>query len=223
MPTSAAADRVAEKLGIGLYETPTGWKFFGNLLDAGLATICGEESAGTGSNHVREKDGLWAVLLWLNILAARKESAQAIVAAHWADYGRNYYARHDYEGIDTAAREPAGRRPPRPAPVAARHRGRPGSGSRRPTTSPTTTRSTARPPRSRASAILFDGGSRVVFRLSGTGTSGATLRVYIERYEPGPDRLDLETADALADLIAAAEALAGIRERTGRAAPDVIT
>ena len=103
MPTSGAADRVAEKLGIGLYETPTGWKFFGNLLDAGLATICGEESAGTGSNHVREKDGLWAVLLWLNILAARKESAKAIVEAHWREYGRNYYARHDYEGIDTAA------------------------------------------------------------------------------------------------------------------------
>ena len=103
MPTSAAADRVAEKLGIGLYETPTGWKFFGNLLDAGLATICGEESAGTGSNHVREKDGLWAVLLWLNILAARKEPAKAIAEAHWREYGRNYYARHDYEGIDTAA------------------------------------------------------------------------------------------------------------------------
>src|SRR5690606_10114669 len=101
MPTSAAADRVAEKLGIGMYETPTGWKFFGNLLDAGLATICGEESAGTGSDHVREKDGLWAVLLWLNILAARKASVMDIVAAHWAEYGRNYYSRHDYEGVDT--------------------------------------------------------------------------------------------------------------------------
>ena len=150
MPTSAAADRVAEKLGIGLYETPTGWKFFGNLLDAGLATICGEESAGTGSNHVREKDGLWAVLLWLNILAARKESAQAIVTAHWEDYGRNYYARHDYEGIDTAAAnrlvdDLRARLPSLPGTEVA------GSGSRRPTTSPTTTRSTARPPRSRGS------------------------------------------------------------------------
>ena len=216
MPTSAAADRVAEKLGIGLYETPTGWKFFGNLLDAGLATICGEESAGTGSNHVREKDGLWAVLLWLNILAARKESAKAIVEAHWKEYGRNYYARHDYEGIDTAAANRLVDDLRARLPIAARHRGRPGSGSRRRTTSPTTTRWTARPPRSRECAILFDGGSRVVFRLSGTGTSGATLRVYIERFEADPARLDLETADALADLIAAAEALAGIRERTGR-------
>ena len=101
MPTSAAADRVAEKLGIGMYETPTGWKFFGNLLDAGLATICGEESAGTGSDHVREKDGLWAVLLWLNILAVRKESVKDIVEKHWAEYGRNYYSRHDYEAVET--------------------------------------------------------------------------------------------------------------------------
>ena len=151
MPTSAAADRVAEKLGIGLYETPTGWKFFGNLLDAGLATICGEESAGTGSNHVREKDGLWAVLLWLNILAARKQPAKAIVEAHWAEYGRNYYARHDYEGIDTAAANglvddlrPVSPRSPAPRSLVSR--------SPPPTTSPTSTRSTARPPRTRASA-----------------------------------------------------------------------
>jgi phosphoglucomutase len=124
MPTSAAADRVAEKLGIGIYETPTGWKFFGNLLDAGMATICGEESAGTGSDHVREKDGLWAVLLWLNILAARKESVEGDRARHWAEYGRNYYSRHDYEGVDTDRRQRADRRPARgklaercPAPV----------------------------------------------------------------------------------------------------------
>jgi phosphoglucomutase len=222
MPTSAAADRVAEKLGIGLYETPTGWKFFGNLLDAGLATICGEESAGTGSNHVREKDGLWAVLLWLNILAARKESAQAIVTAHWEDYGRNYYARHDYEGIDTAAAnrlvdDLRARLPSLPGTEVAglRIAAADDFAYHDPVDGSTSSKQGIR--------ILFDGGSRVVFRLSGTGTSGATLRVYIERYEPGPDRLDLETADALADLIAAAEALAGIRERTGRSAPDVIT
>ncbi len=222
MPTSGAADRVAEKLGIGLYETPTGWKFFGNLLDADMATICGEESAGTGSNHVREKDGLWAVLLWLNILAARKEPAKDIVAKHWADYGRNYYARHDYEGIDSAAADglmaalrdrlaalPGTRVGPLTVAAAddfAYHDPVDGSVSR-----------------NQGVRILFEGGSRVVFRLSGTGTSGATLRVYIERFEPDPAQHDLATADALADLIAAAETLASIKERTGRAKPDVIT
>jgi len=222
MPTSAAADRVAEKLGVALYETPTGWKFFGNLLDAGLATICGEESAGTGSNHVREKDGLWAVLLWLNILAARGEPAKAIVEAHWKEYGRNYYARHDYEGIDTAAANGliddlrsrlaslpgttvAGLRVAM-ADDFAYHDAVDGSTSSK-----------------QGIRILFEGGSRVVFRLSGTGTSGATLRVYIERYEPASGRLDLATADALAELIAAAEEVASIRERTGRVAPDVVT
>jgi phosphoglucomutase len=222
MPTSAAADRVAEKLGIGIYETPTGWKFFGNLLDAGLATICGEESAGTGSNHVREKDGLWAVLLWLNILAARREPAKAIAEAHWKEYGRNYYARHDYEGLDVAAANGLmealrARLPALPGTVVngltvaaaddfAYHD--PVDGS-------TSTKQGLR--------ILFEGGSRVVFRLSGTGTSGATLRVYIERYEDDPGRLALETSEALADLIVAADSLAEIATRTGRAAPDVIT
>ena len=222
MPTSGAADRVAEKLGVGLYETPTGWKFFGNLLDADMATICGEESAGTGSNHVREKDGLWAVLLWLNILAARKEPAKDIVAKHWADYGRNYYARHDYEGIDSAAADglmaalrdrlavlPGTRVGPLTVAAAddfAYHDPVDGSVSR-----------------NQGVRILFEGGSRVVFRLSGTGTSGATLRVYIERFEPDPAQHDLATADALADLIAAAETLASIKERTGRTEPDVIT
>lgn len=222
MPTSAAADRVAEKLGIGSYETPTGWKFFGNLLDAGLATICGEESAGTGSNHVREKDGLWAVLLWLNILAARKESAKAIAQSHWREFGRNYYARHDYEGIDTVAAnglmdalrarlaELPGTEVAGLAIVAADdfsyHDPVDGSTSHH-----------------QGLRVLFEGGSRVVFRLSGTGTSGATLRVYIERYEDDPSRLDMETSDALADLVAAADELAGITRRTGRAAPDVIT
>ena len=222
MPTSAAADRVAEKLGIGLYETPTGWKFFGNLLDAGLATICGEESAGTGSNHVREKDGLWAVLLWLNILAARKQPAKAIVEAHWAEYGRNYYARHDYEGIDTAAANGL------VDDLRARLASLPGTtvaglkvaaaddfAYLDPVDGSTSSNQGIR--------ILFEGGSRVVFRLSGTGTSGATLRVYIERYEPASGNLAQATPDALADLIAAAEAVASIRERTGRVAPDVIT
>jgi phosphoglucomutase len=222
MPTSAAADRVAEKLGIELYETPTGWKFFGNLLDAGLATICGEESAGTGSNHVREKDGLWAVLLWLNILAVRNESAKAIVEAHWKEYGRNYYARHDYEGIDSTAAnglmdDLRGRLKELPGmevaglTVAAAD----DFAYHDPVDGSTSTKQGIR--------VMFEGGSRVVFRLSGTGTSGATLRVYIERYEPDPGRLDLATADALADLIVAADGIAAIRERTGRAEPDVIT
>ena len=223
MPTSAAADRVAEKLGIGLYETPTGWKFFGNLLDAGLATICGEESAGTGSNHVREKDGLWAVLLWLNILAARKREREGDRRGALGGLRPQLLRAPRLRGHRHRRREPAGRRPPRPA---RRRCPAPRSAGLRiaaaddfayhdPVDGSTSSKQGIR--------ILFDGGSRVVFRLSGTGTSGATLRVYIERYEAGPDRLDLETADALADLIAAAEALAGIRERTGRAAPDVIT
>lgn len=222
MPTSGAADRVAEKLGIGIYETPTGWKFFGNLLDAGMATICGEESAGTGSNHVREKDGLWAVLLWLSILAARGESAKEIVTRHWAEYGRNYYSRHDYEEVDSARanalvdelRAKLGSL----AGTAVRglkiavaddfsyHDPVDGSVSQK-----------------QGIRILFEGGSRVVLRLSGTGTSGATLRVYIERYEPEPSRHGLDTQEALADLIAAADDIAGIKRHTGRDKPSVIT
>ena len=222
MPTSAAADRVAEKLGIGMYETPTGWKFFGNLLDAGMATICGEESAGTGSDHVREKDGLWAVLLWLNILAVRREPVKAIVERHWAEYGRNFYSRHDYEAVETDAANRLvdglrarlstlpGTRIGGLAVAAADdfayHDPVDGSVSR-----------------NQGIRVLFEGGSRVVFRLSGTGTSGATLRVYIERYEPDPAKHGLETQAALADLIAAADTIAGIRRHTGRAAPTVIT
>ena len=222
MPTSGAADRVAEKLGIGLYETPTGWKFFGNLLDAGMATICGEESAGTGSDHVREKDGLWAVLLWLNILAVRKESVLDIVRQHWATYGRNYYSRHDYEEVDsdaanglvTALRE--------------KLESLPGQSFGDLTVATADDFAYHDPvdksvSRNQGIRILFQGGSRVVFRLSGTGTSGATLRVYIERYEPDPARHDVETQEALADLITVADTIAGIAERTGRAAPSVIT
>ncbi|AWI58848.1 alpha-D-glucose phosphate-specific phosphoglucomutase [Sinorhizobium fredii] len=222
MPTSGAADRVAEKLGIGLYETPTGWKFFGNLLDEGLATICGEESAGTGSNHVREKDGLWAVLLWLNILAVRKESALDIVRKHWSTYGRNYYSRHDYEGVDTDAANGLI--------TALRDKlaGLPGKGFGALTVETADDFSYNDPVDKSVSnnqgiRILFQGGSRVVFRLSGTGTSGATLRVYIERFEPDPARHDLDTQQALADLIAVAEDLAEIKTRTGREEPTVIT
>ncbi|MDR6757903.1 phosphoglucomutase [Mycoplana sp. BE70] len=222
MPTSGAADRVAEKLGIGMYETPTGWKFFGNLLDAGKVTICGEESAGTGSNHVREKDGLWAVLLWLNILAVRKESVLDIVQKHWATYGRNYYSRHDYEEVDTEAangliedlRKRLADLPNKAfdgrvvemADDFAYHDPIDKSVSKH-----------------QGIRILFVGGSRIVFRLSGTGTSGATLRVYIERFEPDAARHDIETQEALADLIAIADDIAGIRARTGRSAPSVIT
>ncbi len=222
MPTSGAADRVAEKLGIGIYETPTGWKFFGNLLDAGLATICGEESAGTGSSHVREKDGLWAVLLWLNILAVRKESVLDIVQQHWATYGRNYYCRHDYEEVDTDAANGLV--------TALRDQlaTLPGKSFGALTVESADDFSYHDPVDHSVSdhqgiRILFAGGSRVVFRLSGTGTSGATLRVYIERYEADAARHGLETQTALADLITVADEIAGIRSRTGRDAPSVIT
>ncbi|WP_197030345.1 alpha-D-glucose phosphate-specific phosphoglucomutase [Phyllobacterium sp. UNC302MFCol5.2] len=222
MPTSGAADRVAEKLGIGMYETPTGWKFFGNLLDADMATICGEESAGTGSNHVREKDGLWAVLLWLNILAVRRMSVIDIAREHWATYGRNYYSRHDYEGVDTAGANK----------MMDDLRGKlaslPGTKVQGLTIATADDFAYHDPVDKSVSEnqgirVLFEGGSRVVFRLSGTGTSGATVRVYVERYEPDPKRHDLETQSALADLIRAAEDLAGIKAHTGRDKPSVIT
>ncbi|PKA41736.1 alpha-D-glucose phosphate-specific phosphoglucomutase [Rhizobium sullae] len=222
MPTSGAADRVAEKRGIGMYETPTGWKFFGNLLDAGMATICGEESAGTGSSHVREKDGLWAVLLWLNILAVRGESVQDVVTQHWQTYGRNYYSRHDYEGVDTDAanvlidnlRSQLSTLPDKTFGVLTVEKAD-DFAYHDPVDKSVSEHQGIR--------ILFTGGSRVVFRLSGTGTSGATLRVYLERYEPDSTRHNIETQEALADLIAAAESIADIRKRTGRDAPSVIT
>ncbi|ACM27720.1 alpha-D-glucose phosphate-specific phosphoglucomutase [Agrobacterium sp. SHOUNA12C] len=222
MPTSGAADRVAEKRGIGMYETPTGWKFFGNLLDAGMATICGEESSGTGSNHVREKDGLWAVLLWLNILAVRGESVIDIVTQHWATYGRNYYSRHDYEGVDTDAANGLIDALREKLPTL------PGTKYGDLTVSAADDFAYHDPVDKSVSQhqgirILFEGGSRVVFRLSGTGTTGATLRVYIERYEPDSTRHNIETQEALADLIDAAQAIADIKGRTGRDAPTVIT
>ncbi|MBV1706133.1 MAG: alpha-D-glucose phosphate-specific phosphoglucomutase [Hyphomicrobiales bacterium] len=222
MPTSAAADRVAQKRGLALYETPTGWKFFGNLLDAGKVTICGEESAGTGSNHVREKDGLWAVLLWLNILAVRRESVKSIVGAHWREFGRNYYARHDYEEVDSAAadRLMLGLRERLGALKGYRHGALVVSSAddfayHDPVDGSSSAHQGVR--------IMFEGGARVVYRLSGTGTAGATLRVYLEHYEAGPAGLDADNHAALAPLVAAAQAIADITRLTGRAAPSVIT
>ncbi len=223
MPTSTATDRVAKALGVPCYETPTGWKFFGNLMDAGLVNLCGEESYGTGSDHIREKDGLWAVLFWLNLLAASGKSVETLVREHWARFGRNYYSRHDYEGIDSAAAEGlmahlraqlpflAGQMPGEGFSVAladdfeytdpvdhsvARHQG---------------------------VRVVMTDGSRIVFRLSGTGTEGATLRLYLEKYEADPARHSIPTQQALAGLIAIAEQLAQIKERTGRDHPSVTT
>jgi phosphoglucomutase len=222
MPTSAAADRVAEKLGIEMHETPTGWKFFGNLLDAGRVTICGEESAGTGSNHVREKDGLWAVLLWLNVLAARQQSVDMIVGDHWATYGRNYYTRHDYEEVDAA---PANAlmddlRARLPSLVGQSLEGRPVAYADDFTYHDPVDGSTSG---KQGVRIGFADGSRIVVRLSGTGTVGATLRLYLERYEPPHGQHDLDTQTALAPLISIADSVAGIKARTGRDAPSVIT
>ncbi len=222
MPTSQAADRVAAKRGIGMYETPTGWKFFGTLLDAGKVTICGEESAGTGSDHVREKDGLWAVLLWLNILAVRRESVQAILKSHWAEFGRNYYQRHDYEEVDAKAAEGLmGSLHDRLASMAGQRFGTlvvseaDDFSYKDPVDGSVATGQGVR--------IVFSGGSRIVYRLSGTGTKGATLRVYIERYEPDRTRHDIAPEQALAELIDTASAIGEIGKRTGRTAPDVIT
>ena len=222
MPTSAAVDRVADVLGIKCFETPTGWKFFGNLLDAGEVTLCGEESAGTGSDHLREKDGVWAVLFWLNIIAVRGESVEAIVRGHWQRFGRNVYSRHDYEGVDSAAAN--GLMEHLRAQLATLPGQRIGdahitSADDFAYTDPIDgSVSTAQGVR-----IGLADGSRIVFRLSGTGTEGATLRVYLERFEADAARHGVETQLALAPLIALADRLAGIRERTGREAPTVVT
>ena len=222
MPTSRAADRVAKKLGIGAYETPTGWKFFGTLLDAGKATLCGEESAGTGSNHVREKDGLWAVLLWLDILAVRRESVAEILRKHWAEFGRDYYSRHDYEAVETAVAETL------MEDLRARLAALPGQRFGELTVESADDFAYVDPvDGSRATRqglrIHFKEGARAVLRLSGTGTVGATLRVYLERYEPDPSRHALDPQAALAPVVAAVEAIAEVRKRTERSAPDVIT
>ena len=222
MPTSAAVDRVADALGLPCYETPTGWKFFGNLLDAGRVSLCGEESFGTGADHLREKDGLWAVLFWLSLLAERRQSVAEIVTAHWTKFGRNYYARHDYEDLDAGAAED----------VIAHLRTRTASlkghrfGEREVTscddfmyTDPVTGETS----RNQGLRILFDDGARIIFRLSGTSTETATLRLYLERYESDAARQNLDTGAALAELNALARHIAEIGERTGRAAPSLVT
>jgi len=222
MPTSTAVDRVADAKNFACYETPTGWKFFGNLLDAGWVRLCGEESAGTGADHVREKDGLWAVLLWLNILANRRMSVAELMAEHWATYGRNYYSRHDYEGVDAQAAAAM------IDDLRTRVGGMPGQSyagltveaaddfAHHDLVADTVTKS-------QGIRILFQGGSRIVMRLSGTGTVGATLRVYLERFEVDPTLHGLDAQEALADVIAAAEEIAGIKSATGRDGPDVVT
>jgi len=222
MPTSQAVDRVAAALGIECFETPTGWKFFGNLLDAGRIAFCGEESFGTGSSHVREKDGLWAVLAWLNVIAGRGEPVADIVAGHWRQYGRNYYSRHDYEAIkNQPAEELMGALRERLPQL-------PGTRLDGLEVSYADDFSYTDPIDGSVSEhqglrIGFGDGSRIVFRLSGTGTVGATLRIYLESFEPDPDRQQLDPQQALAKLIDIANALAQIAERTGREAPDVIT
>jgi len=222
MPTSQAVDRVAEALRLPCFETPTGWKFFGNLLDAGRITLCGEESFGTGSDHVREKDGLWAVLFWLNVLAARGESVEAIVRAHWRRFGRNFYTRHDYEGVNAdRANELMATLRQSVGGLAGRRFGsyEVAMGDDFSYTDPVDGSVSQR----QGIRVLFQGGARIIYRLSGTGTEGATLRVYIESHEPDPARHDQDPQVALAELIRLADELAGVKERTGRVKPDVIT
>ncbi|MDJ0736898.1 MAG: alpha-D-glucose phosphate-specific phosphoglucomutase [Nostocaceae cyanobacterium] len=222
MPTSQAADRVAAKLGVDCYETPTGWKFFGNLLDAGKATLCGEESFGTGSNHIREKDGLWAVLFWLNILAVKQQTVEGLMREHWQTYGRNYYSRHDYEGVDSDRANTLITNLRNAIPTL---KGKkfgnyeveysddfsytdPVDGS---------------VSKQQGVRIGFTDGSRIVFRLSGTGTQGATLRLYLESYEADTAKHNLDAQEALEELIAIADEVAKVKELTGMDKPTVIT
>ncbi|MGR9035266.1 MAG: alpha-D-glucose phosphate-specific phosphoglucomutase [Gammaproteobacteria bacterium] len=222
MPTSQAVDRVAARYKIPCYETPTGWKFFGNLLDAGKITLCGEESFGTGSNHVREKDGLWAVLFWLNLIARRRQPVAEIVREHWQKFGRDIYCRHDYEAVETPIANDI---------VEHLRNMLPGLPSQTfgdyvvkyadefgyidPVDGSISTNQGIR--------IGFENGSRIIYRLSGTGTVGATLRIYLEKHEPDAARHDRDAQEALADLIALAEQFCEVKKRTGRAQPDVVT
>jgi len=209
-------------MNIACYETPTGWKFFGNLMDAGKVTLCGEESFGTGSNHVREKDGLWAVLCWLNIIAARKQSVEEIVKAHWAEYGRNVYSRHDYEGIPTEQANAVMTH------LKAQFETLAGQAFGRYTVANCDDFSYEDPvdgsvSRGQGIRVLFQCGSRIVFRLSGTGTEGATIRIYLEAYEPDQSQHHLDAQKALAEMIQLALKLSQLTEKTGRVAPTVIT
>lgn len=222
MPTSRAVDRVAQKLGIDCFETPTGWKFFGNLLDAGRITICGEESAGTGSDHVREKDGLWAILMWLNIMAVSGKSAPELLRDHWRDFGRNYYSRHDYEGVDKAKAEAVMET------LSAKFGTLPGQTIHGERVSKADSFTYTDPVDGSVSEnqglrVEFESGSRFVLRLSGTGTVGATLRVYIEQYAPPTDDLAQDTQSALKTLIMIADELADIGSTLEWDKPSVIS
>lgn len=222
MPTSAAVDRVAKELDIPCFETPTGWKFFGNLMDAGKVTLCGEESFGTGSSHIREKDGLWAVLFWLNIIAARRQSVETIVREHWAHFGRNVYSRHDYEAIPTDAANGVMTH------LEAAFATLPGKTFGNYKVERCDDFSYTDPVDGSTSAgqglrIIFTDGSRIVFRLSGTGTEGATLRIYLEAYDPVVANHHLDAQAALSELIEIAKQLSELEKRTGRAKPTVIT
>nr|VFJ49509.1 MAG: phosphoglucomutase [Candidatus Kentron sp. FM]VFJ64196.1 MAG: phosphoglucomutase [Candidatus Kentron sp. FM]VFK06077.1 MAG: phosphoglucomutase [Candidatus Kentron sp. FM] len=222
MPTSRAADRVANKLGIECFETPTGWKFFGNLLDAGRITLCGEESFGTGSNHVREKDGLWAVLFWLNLLAVKQTPVSELVKAHWREFGRDYYARHDYEALDSELANGIMQSLRDGLPTLP---GKSFSGKKIAAaddfgyTDPVDGSLTEK----QGIRIFFEDDSRLIYRLSGTGTEGATLRIYLEQYEPDPAKQGLDAQEALKDTIGIAEELCQVKQRSGRQGPDVIT
>ncbi|MEN8261824.1 MAG: alpha-D-glucose phosphate-specific phosphoglucomutase, partial [Pseudomonadota bacterium] len=222
MPTSQAVDRVAAAYGLHCYETPTGWKFFGNLLDDKKITLCGEESFGTGSDHVREKDGLWAVLFWLNLAAEKRQSVAEIVRNHWARFGRDIYSRHDYEAIDSTTANGIIEHLRNLLPTLAGK----SFGTyavkfadefsyRDPVDGSISTNQGIR--------IGFENGSRIVFRLSGTGTEGATLRIYLERFEIDTEKHDQDAQEALADLIALAEQFSEVKKRTGRKRPTVIT
>lgn len=222
MPTSQATDRVAEKLGIECFETPTGWKFFGNLLDAGRIAFCGEESFGTGSNHVREKDGLWAVLAWLNLIAKKDTSVQSILDEHWATYGRNYYVRHDYEEVESCKAKTVMDQLEAQLPklIGSQLHGRIVSyADNFSYTDPIDNSMSSH----QGLRIGFSDGARLVFRLSGTGTQGATIRVYLESYEADISKQHLPSEDALSELVAIAIEISQIEAITGRKAPDVIT
>ena len=228
MPTSGAVDRVAAKLNIACFETPTGWKFFGNLMDANKVTLCGEESFGTGSNHVREKDGLWAVLCWLNIIAAKQKisgqkiSVEQIVMAHWAEYGRNVYSRHDYEAIPTEAAHGV------MAHIKTQFNTLPNTKFGQYTVKTADDFSYIDPIDGSISTgqgvrIIFTDDSRIVFRLSGTGTDGATVRIYLEAFEPNVANHHLDAQVALAEMIHIAEEISQLKQRSGRDKPTVIT